>query len=83
MSKRRRKRIQSESGASKEVTTDAEERIVETGEEHLNHENGSEAESSDTERSAGGDSADGAETNSRWSQYLHALLASNEFLFVD
>ena len=32
---------------------------------------------------AGGDSADGAETNSRWSQYLHALLASNEFLFVD
>ena len=35
---------------------------------------------------AGGKSADTADTaaiNSRWSQYLHALLASNEFLFVD
>ena len=58
MAKRRRKRIQRKSGASKEVRTDAEERVAETEEEHLDHEDGSEAESSDTERSATDDSAD-------------------------
>ena len=32
---------------------------------------------------AGGEAASSAQINSRWSQYLHALLASNEFLFID
>ncbi len=58
MSRRRRKRIQSESGASEKVTRDAEEQVAGAAEGSLEHEDSSDTESTDTERSAGGDSVD-------------------------
>ena len=58
MAKRRRKRIKSESDASKEVTTDADERVAEAEEENLDQRHGGEAESNNTERTVDGDSTD-------------------------
>jgi molecular chaperone GrpE len=58
MSRRRRKRTEIESGDSEKVTGGAEERVPETAEGNLEHKDGSDAESSDAERSAGGDAVD-------------------------